>query len=69
MATDVPLDEVLEKVKDAIANQAPVESDKKGKETEKCPHKFGYLAKLEKNASIPEECLFCSRLMECIASS
>ena len=69
MTTDVPLDEVLEKVMKAISNQAPVESDEKGKESAKCPHSFGYLAKLQKNASIPEECLFCSRLMKCIASS
>ena len=67
MSTDVPLDTVLEKVKDAIENQAPAESDKK--ETEKCPHSFGYLSKLGKNASIPEECLFCSKLMNCIVPS
>ena len=67
MSTDVPLDALLEKVKDAIENQAPADSDKKGKETEKCPHSFGYLSKLGKNASIPEECLFCAKLMNCIA--
>lgn len=69
MSTDVPLDEVLEKVVEAISNQAPVESDKKGKDATKCPHTFGYLSKLEKNSPIPEECLLCSKLMECMASS
>jgi hypothetical protein len=69
MPTDTPLEEVLEKVVEAISNQAPVESDKKGKEDTKCLHTFGHLAKLEKNSSIPEECLLCSKLMECMASS
>ena len=33
-----------------------------------CPHHFGYLKKLGKNASIPDECLSCFRLMECFGS-
>ena len=69
MPTDTPLDEVLEKVMEAISNQTPVESDKRGKEETKCPHTFGHLAKLEKNSPIPEECLLCSKLMKCMASS
>lgn len=35
----------------------------------KCPYHFGYLKKLEKNASIPDECLSCSRIMECFGPS
>ena len=31
----------------------------------KCPHRFGYLKKLDKNAPIPDECLSCPRIMEC----
>ena len=30
-----------------------------------CPYGFGYLGKLDKGASIPDECLGCSRIMEC----
>ena len=31
----------------------------------KCPHSFGYLGNLPKDASIPSECLTCPRVMEC----
>lgn len=31
----------------------------------KCTYSFGYLRKLDKGASIPDECLGCSRVMEC----
>ena len=30
-----------------------------------CPYGFGYLRKLDKEASIPDGCLGCSRIMEC----
>jgi hypothetical protein len=33
--------------------------------TSKCPYGFGYLSKQDKNAPVPEECLSCSRLVEC----
>ena len=67
MTAEVPLDRLLERVKEAISNQPPIESDKKGKNHIKCLHHFGYLSKLSKNTSIPEECFFCSRVVECIA--
>ena len=35
----------------------------------KCPHGFGYLKKLDKDASIPDKCLGCSRIMECISAN
>ena len=35
----------------------------------KCPHSFGYLKKLDKNAPIPDECLNCPRIMECFGSN
>ncbi len=66
MATGVPLDRLLERVKEAISNQPPIESDKE-KNHIKCLHHFGYLSKLPKNTPIPEECFFCSRVVECIA--
>ncbi len=33
-----------------------------------CPYGFGYLRKLDKDASIPDGCLGCSRLMECYSA-
>jgi len=38
-------------------------------ESPKCPYSFGYLKKLDKDASIPDECLSCSRIMECFGST
>lgn len=34
-----------------------------------CPYGFGYLKNLDKDAPIPDECLSCSRIMECFGSS
>lgn len=32
-----------------------------------CPHRFGYLKEHPKNTPIPNECLTCTRIMECLA--
>ena len=69
MSADVPLDEVLEKVKEAISKQSPDSSNKEEKKQVKCPHSFGYLSKLPKGQPLPEECFLCSKLVECLASS
>jgi hypothetical protein len=61
MSTEVPLDKVLEKVKEAIVNQPSEE-----KNHVKCLHHFGYLSELPKNSSIPEECFFCPKVVNCI---
>ena len=39
------------------------------KDSLKCPYGFGYLKKLDKAAPIPDECLGCSRIMECSSAS
>jgi len=31
-----------------------------------CPHFFGYVRRLPKNTPIPDECLGCSRIVECL---
>jgi len=31
-----------------------------------CPHRFGYLASRPKNDSIPEECLICPKIVNCM---
>jgi hypothetical protein len=67
MTTDVPLDRVLEKVKEAIANQPQGESEKEEQNRIKCHHHFGYLSELPKSTPIPEECVFCSKVVDCIA--
>ena len=35
----------------------------------KCPYGFGYLRKLDKDASIPDGCLGCSRIMDCYSAN
>jgi hypothetical protein len=60
MATEGSSDRLLEKIKDAISNQSPIEKDKT-----KCPHYFGYLSELPEDRPIPEECLLCPKLLEC----
>ena len=32
----------------------------------KCPYYFGYLAKLKKDSLIPEECIRCEKVLQCI---
>jgi hypothetical protein len=67
MTPKIPLDCLLEKIEEAISNQPPIQSDKEEKNYLKCPHYLGYLYKSRKNTSIPEECFFCSRVIECLA--
>ena len=34
-----------------------------------CPYGFGYLKKLGKETPIPDDCLSCSRMMDCFGSN
>jgi hypothetical protein len=70
-------------VEKEIPSKKPVMEDtklEKGKETErpstnheadstKCPFSFGYLKKLSKEASIPDKCLSCPRIMDCYVAN
>lgn len=38
----------------------------KSNEGAKCDHFFGYLKKREKNSPIPEDCLTCEKMIECM---
>ncbi len=50
--------------------ESPVSSQPKPKTgSVTCPYGFGYLRKLDKEASIPDGCLGCSRIMECYSAS
>ena len=73
-----PLHPSLEKVLDVISTQPQKEEEKKKEEPpvkppkkeEKgpsgCPHRFGYLANRPKNAPIPQECLTCQKIVDCM---
>jgi hypothetical protein len=41
--------------------------EKKGTEKTKCSHDFGYLKKRPKGTPIPDECLICPKMIQCIA--
>jgi hypothetical protein len=47
---------------DAKKPESPRNSQSSG-----CPHHFGYLKEHPKHAPIPNECLTCTRIMECLA--
>lgn len=55
-------DASLKKREKTVVNATP-------KNSPKCPHGFGYLKKLDKNVPIPDECLSCPRMMECLGSN
>ena len=77
-----PLHPALEKVLDAISTQpqkeekekekkkkeeTPVQPpEKEGKCPSECPHRFGYLASRAKDAPIPQECLICPKIVDCM---
>ena len=67
MATEASSNNMLEKVKEAISNQESIKEDQKKKNYSNCSNYFGYLAKLSKEAPVPEECVLCPKVVECIA--
>ena len=62
--------EVKEETVESIERQepvspVPVETEKTG--VQGCPHYFGYLGEHPKNTPIPNECLTCIKIMECLS--
>lgn len=43
-------------------------SDKKEKDSSECPENFGYLAKRPKESPIPQVCLSCPKMVDCMLS-
>jgi hypothetical protein len=46
--------------------EVEIEVDKM-EETVACPHYLGYLKKRQKNSPIPEGCLTCNKIIECMS--
>ncbi len=45
----------------------PIKPQEKGeKDPSACPHHFGYLANRPENAPVPQECLICSKVVNCM---
>ena len=32
----------------------------------RCPYKFGFLAKRKKDSTVPEDCFYCEKMIECV---
>ena len=79
-APSPPVHPSLEKVLDVISAQPKKEEDEKKKKEEpsvkplekeekgpsECPHHFGYLANRPKDVPIPQECLTCPKIVDCM---
>jgi DNA-directed RNA polymerase subunit RPC12/RpoP len=57
----------VEKVDEEENETLKVEVENKMEETVACAHDFGYLKRRPKNTPIPEECLTCSKMIECMS--
>jgi len=59
-----PSFQVLKKVEDLIlGSNRPQERES---ETSSCPEDFGYLANRPKDKPIPQECLLCPKMVDCM---
>jgi len=74
-----PVHPSLEKILDVISAQPQNEKEEKKKEDppvkppekkekgpSECPHHLGYLANRPKDAPIPQECLVCPKIVDCM---
>lgn len=44
-------------------------NDEKKMTVSECPHQFGYLKNRSKGAEIPDKCLTCANILQCMSSS
>jgi len=56
----------LIEIKKIIEKNAKKEKEKEKAKEIKCPYHFGYLKEKDKNLPIPEECLTCPKMLECM---
>jgi hypothetical protein len=54
------------KKKIIIAKEKTLNVTEPEKSEKECAHRFGYLYALPKNTSIPNECLGCPKIVECL---
>jgi len=67
MSINVALHRLFEQVSGSTSNPLPIKPENEEKCRPKCPHYFGYLAEhIKDTPSFPEECLICSRVVDCI---
>jgi len=58
--------ELLEELPEETPAKPTEPSEPKGEAPPGCPHYLGYLSKRPKDASIPDECLTCRKMVECM---
>lgn len=56
-------------VEQDLETEASMKENAEAETISECKHQFGYLQNLSRNASIPDECLGCERIVECKHSS
>ena len=66
MTNHVSVEEIIEKVLTTISNHQPLESNTEESDNIHCSHFFKYLVEYPMKDTIPEECLICSKLVDCI---
>jgi DNA-directed RNA polymerase subunit RPC12/RpoP len=44
-------------------------SDEEKATVSECPHQFGYLKSRSKGAEIPDQCLTCAKILQCMSST
>jgi len=52
-------------IREEKVHKKRIEKDSREETTLECKHRLGYLRTLPKNASIPDECLGCDKIIEC----
>jgi hypothetical protein len=62
-SVEVTNSEVLEKVENLILSSSETKEKEAGTG---CPREFGYLANRPKDAAIPQECLLCPKMVDCM---
>ena len=61
---NVEVDEVEEEKEEEFPEMTVADT---AEETEACAHHLGYLKRRPKNTPIPEECLTCSKMIDCMS--
>jgi len=61
-------EEAVDVEEDEVPAEEPINAEEvKTEERQSCPYFMGYLKKREKGTSIPEGCLTCSRMIDCLS--
>ena len=66
--TEAALESVLEETKVEEISMPTIEekSTQTQSQTKKCEHQFGYLSKRSAKEKIPEECITCESIVQCM---